>query len=365
MTLTTQQPPDLLSDNKMELSLSYNCFLCPAVGKRRQQRRKQQEIPRLLSFRDEGRGCLTLARLWPIDNLTQALKHHAVNHSMGAELPEGQFGTQNVYEETTAFVRRDASLHASNRAKNKIHNVLLPCPICRLRKNGCGNDAFACCLMCLKDHYGILHKQQDLLHIALTTVQRNYGQDQHILKFVTSLLDARCVLCLRLFDTSTKKDKHEGEICIMNHGNNVSGKLHASAEAYSNLKICCDRTEFQSYLEPDSFVDFYPLTDKVCLMRFDGISIPCRNLPTISSRTYSSSKLFLWRHALAFQARLRHFGRFASSRYVVVDSMIRGRDGGRAVVKSRADTPTSRRSPLGGVVSSLIVESTTLITGSF
>jgi hypothetical protein len=204
--LTTQQPPDLLSDNKMELSLSYNCFLCPAVGGRHQQRRKRQEMPRLLSFRDEGLGCLTLARLWPIDTLTQALKHHAVNHGVGAELPE-QFVTQSIYEGTTAFVRRDASLHASNRAKNKIHNVLLPCPICRLRKNGYDNDGFACCLMCLKDHYGILHKNEDLLHIALATVRKNYGQDQRILKFATSMLDARCVLCLRLFDMAAKKDR--------------------------------------------------------------------------------------------------------------------------------------------------------------
>jgi hypothetical protein len=136
--------------------------------------------------------------------------------------------------------------------------------------------------------------------------------------------------------------------------NNVSGKLHARAEAYSNLKLCCDRTEFQSYLERDSFV-----------MRLDGISIPCRNLPTISSRTYSGSKLFLWRHALAFQARLRHFGRFASSRYVVVDSMIRGRDGGRAVFRSRADTPKAGDPLLAESFSSLIMESNTLIIGSF
>jgi hypothetical protein len=147
-------------------------------------------------------------------------------------------------------------------------------------------------------------------------------------------------------------------------GNNVSGKLHARAEAYSNLKICCDRTEFQSYLDRDSFVDFYPLTDKVSLMRLDGLSIPCRNLPTISARTYSGSKLFLWRHALAFQARLRHFGRFASSRCRGGFHDRGERDGGRAtrgllwIPGGRANGRTipSWRSRF---FSSLIMESTT------
>jgi hypothetical protein len=96
-TMLTTQPPDLLADNKMELSVSYNCFLCPPVGGRQQQRRKRQEkpSPKLLSFRDEGLGCLTVARLWPIDTLAQALKQHAQNHGVGAELPE-QIVTQSI-----------------------------------------------------------------------------------------------------------------------------------------------------------------------------------------------------------------------------------------------------------------------------
>jgi hypothetical protein len=98
-------------------------------------------------------------------------------------------------------------------------------------------------------------------------------------------------------------------------GNNVSGKLHARCEAYSNLTLCYGKAEFQNYLQRDTFVDFYPLTNEVCLMKLDGLSIPCKNLPTISARTYSGSKLFLWRHALLFQARLRHYARFASSRW--------------------------------------------------
>jgi hypothetical protein len=167
--------------------------------------------------------------------------------------------------------------------------------------------------------------------------------------WMTSLQDFRA--------TWSAKSKVIGQIAKA-LGNNVSGKLHARCETYSNLKLCYDKAEFQSYLERDSFVNFYPLTNEVCLMRLDGLSIPCRNLPTILARTYSGSKLFLWRHALTFQARLRHFGRFASSRWCHGGFHDRGeRDGGRI--------PGGAGGRQGGhpllaesVFSSLIMEST-------
>ena len=107
---------------------------------------------------------------------------------------------------------------------------------------------------------------------------------------------------------------------IKNLGNTVTGKLHSKIENYSNIRFCTDKKTFLQYLDHENFVDFTYLNDKSCVVKLDGISIRCKNLPTISSRVYSMSKLYLWRWGLVFQSRLRFFSHGGSTRLALTDT---------------------------------------------
>jgi hypothetical protein len=115
---------------------------------------------------------------------------------------------------------------------------------------------------------------------------------------------------------------------IKSLGNTVTGKLHSKIEAYCNIRFCTDKKTFLGYLDCENFVDFTYLNDKSCVVKLDGISIRCKNLPTISSRVYSMSKLYLWKWGLVFQSRLRFFSNGGSTRLALTDTGLSKRSGG-------------------------------------
>ena len=86
------------------------------------------------------------------------------------------------------------------------------------------------------------------------------------------------------------------------------GKTHQKLEQRVKAKLCLSRTSFERYTNSESFFDFTYLNERACLVTFDHLTILSKNLPAISSRTYSSAKLYMWRLYHTLAARFSFFG---------------------------------------------------------
>ena len=93
-------------------------------------------------------------------------------------------------------------------------------------------------------------------------------------------------------------------------GNNICGKTHQRLDHRVKCKLCLSKTSFEQYTNSEGFYEFTYLNENACLVTFDHLTIVSKNLPAISSRTYSSAKTFMWRLYHSLAARFYYFGRY-------------------------------------------------------
>ena len=95
-------------------------------------------------------------------------------------------------------------------------------------------------------------------------------------------------------------------------GNNIAGYTHQRLNERVSAKLCLSKASFVRHTNSEHFFDFTFINENACLLTFDHKSIVSRNLPAISSRTYSSAKLFMWRMYHTLAARFYFFGGYGT-----------------------------------------------------
>ena len=216
--LSSQKAPyDLLEKNENDLSQSFNCFLCEPVAFEEKEIRKKKDFKRkLLVFKDPEIGRLNVNRLMPIDTVAEAITHCANYHGIGARFGgSGGKSDPKIRTENLEFNRQQSSLTIANRIKSKPdhHNLPLACLICQSTEKW--ENAMACCLLCAKDHFKLLHQGKDIFCQALETVRNSYANNHNILSFAEAVLDIRCIICLKVFVSSQKRDRHQNDTCLI------------------------------------------------------------------------------------------------------------------------------------------------------
>jgi hypothetical protein len=152
----------------------------------------------------------------PIDTVGEAIAHCGNYHGVGARYAGGGGAKSDLLNsESLEFNRQQSSLSIANRIKSRSehHNLPLACLICQSTEKW--ENAMACCLLCAKDHFKLLHQRKDIFCQALETVRVSYGNNHNVLSFAEAVLDIRCIICLKVFVSSQKRDRHQNETCLI------------------------------------------------------------------------------------------------------------------------------------------------------
>ena len=91
---------------------------------------------------------------------------------------------------------------------------------------------------------------------------------------------------------------------IKNLSNSIPGKLHQRIETFTHCQVATNKEKFLQLARNSNFLDFRCLGPEAAIAIKDGLAVPCRNLPAISAKVYSFSKLLLWQAFLFIAAKM-------------------------------------------------------------
>ena len=104
-------------------------------------------------------------------------------------------------------------------------------------------------------------------------------------------------------------------------GNTMTGKLHMNLQNYSKIKITTSMDELMKAVDNINFLEIKPLSANACLVISDGIVIKKHNnIPAVSARVYSQSKLLMWHVWFQIAARMSYFSGNGACRLILTDT---------------------------------------------
>ena len=90
---------------------------------------------------------------------------------------------------------------------------------------------------------------------------------------------------------------------------------------YSKIKITTGLDELMRTVENINFLEIRPLNANSCLVISDGIVVKKHsNIPSVSARVYSNSKLLMWHVWFQLAARMSYFSGNGACRLILTDT---------------------------------------------